>query len=91
MKITPYIVLTADAFTPIKMEPNLTLTLSAGPYQVSTLLIPGSGMVVSSTEIGIVQYQILPHSHVALKYLCIPSTSVASEHLFSKAGKCISK
>jgi len=34
MKITRYTVLTADAFTPIKIEPNLALTLSAGPYQV---------------------------------------------------------
>ena len=33
-------------------------------YQVSLLPIPGSRMVVSSTEIGIVRYQILPHGNV---------------------------
>ena len=57
-------------------------------YQVSIL---GSGMVVSNTEISIVRYQILPHGHVAWKYLRIPSTSVASEHLVFLSWKLICK
>ena len=39
------------------------LVLGDTKYQVSIQPIPGSGMVVLNTEIGIVRYQILPHGH----------------------------
>ena len=63
---------------------------SAGRYQV-----PGinnsSGMVVSSTEIGIIWYQILPRGHVNWKhmymYLWITSKSVTSECLAFQSWK----
>jgi len=41
------------------------LVLGDTEYQVSLLLIPGSRMVVLSTEIGVVRYQILPHGNMA--------------------------
>ena len=67
------------------------IVLGDTKYQVSILLIPGSVMVVSNTEIGILRYQILPYGHLAWKYLCIPSTSVASEHLVFLSWKLICK
>jgi len=67
------------------------IVLGNTKYQVSILLIPGSGMVVSNTEIGIVQYQILPYGHVAWKYLCSLSTSVALEHFVFLSWKLICK
>ena len=51
MKITRNTVLTADAFTPIKMEPNLTLALSAGPYQ-----LPGINMTDTKFWDGDIEY-----------------------------------
>jgi len=60
-------------------------------YQVLILLTPGSGMVVSNTEIDIVRCQILPHGHVAWKYFYIPSTSVSSERLVFLSWKLICK
>ena len=67
------------------------IVLGNTKYQVSILPIPGSRMVVSNTEIGIVRYQILPYGHVAWKYLCILSTSVTSEHLVFLSWKLICK
>jgi len=39
---------------------GIGIVLGDTEYQVSILPIPGSGMVVSNTEIDIVRYQILP-------------------------------
>ena len=60
-------------------------------YNKLVVLVPGSRMVVSNTEIDIVQYQILPHGNVVWKYFYIPSTSVTSEHLVFLSWKLICK
>ena len=55
------------AFSARYFIPPLAFSIVLGDtkYQVLILWIPGSRMVVLSTEIVIIQYQILPHGNVA--------------------------